>query len=876
MPAPSTLLNGSLRKMPAFLIVITFVLCVLGGYGYINQPIEEPAWPAQIPGFAFSPYQEGQSPIEQILPSKEDIASDLRKLQGATQAIRTYTVEGVFGEIPAMAKPLGLNVALGAWLSTDESFNAEEVDRLIKLANSPPYNVVRLVVGNEVLLREDLKVEALIAHLDKVNKATKIPISTAEPWHVWVKYPELADHVDYIAVHMLPFWEGISIENSVGHIVNRMNLLKDTFPNKPIVITEVGWPSHGRSIVEAEASRANEAIFLRRFISTAQQEGYVYYVMEAFDQPWKSKIEGSVGGHWGVYDVMRKPKFEMSNPIIAIPEWKFLAAASSLMAIVLVLLLFLDGDALQNKGKAFLSLIAFMASSLVIWIVYDFSQQYHDALSTAVGVVLLIGVSGVLLVIFAEAHEWAEAMWYRTRRRLGSPNPTDSPDLPFVSIHVPAYNEPPEMMIETLNALSKLDYPRFEVIVIDNNTPDDATWLPVQAHCASLGEHFKFYHERPLAGYKAGALNYALDKTHPEAEVVAVIDSDYVVRPDWLKHLAAEFANPKVAIVQAPQDYSDADRSLFKAMCYAEYKGFFQIGMITRNERNAIIQHGTMTMVRRRVLNDVGNWGTSTITEDAELGLRIFEAGHEAVYVPDSYGKGLMPDTFLDYKKQRYRWAYGAMQILREHKAELLNFSKSKLKPGQRYHFLAGWLPWIADGFNLLFTGLSVVWTLMMLFNPIQYNAPPAIISAIPIVFFAFKMAKMISLYMGEVRTGFGTALAAAFAGLGLSYTIARAVLSGLFVGRSKPFYRTPKVAPKAAFLKALVDSREEVTVAAVLLGLAVAVWEVIGFQSVSNALWASVLIVQAIPFATALVMSLISTLPAKKAPYTEGALNSN
>src|SRR4029077_16322202 len=157
---------------------------------------------------------------------------------------------------------------------------------------------------------------------------------------------------------------------------------------------------------------------------------------------------------------------------------------------------------------------------------------------------------------------------------------------PKVSIHVPAYNEPPAMLIETLDALARLDYADFEVLVIDNNTPEEAVWRPVEAHGATLGARFRFFHVAPLAGFKAGALNYALAKTAPDAEVVAVIDSDYKVDPNWLHDLMPDFENPRIAIVQAPQDYRDEQANAFKAMCYSEFRGFFYIGMITRNERN--------------------------------------------------------------------------------------------------------------------------------------------------------------------------------------------------------------------------------------------------------------------------------------------------
>ena len=323
---------------------------------------------------------------------------------------------------------------------------------------------------------------------------------------------------------------------------------------------------------------------------------------------------------------------------------------------------------------------------------------------------------GVITILLTEAHEWAEAHWYTVRKRKIEPGNFSPLVAPKVSIHVPAYNEPADMMIETLNALARLDYPDFEVLIIDNNTKSESVWRPVEAHCLKLGSRFKFFHVAPLKGFKAGALNFALARTDKDAEIVAVIDSDYQVDPNWLKELTGAFVNPKLAIVQSPQDYRDNDENAFKSMCFSEYRGFFEIGMVTRNERNAIIQHGTMTMVRRQVLDDIGGWGEWCITEDADLGLRIFEQGYEAMYLPYSYGRGLMPDTFIDYKKQRFRWAYGAMQILKRHSAELFGVKSSGLTSGQRYHFLAGWLPWVADGFNLIFNFLISVLIFIIFF----------------------------------------------------------------------------------------------------------------------------------------------------------------
>ena len=341
-----------------------------------------------------------------------------------------------------------------------------------------------------------------------------------------------------------------------------------------------------------------------------------------------------------------------------------------------------------------MAIVAYASATTVVWIVYDYLHQYLTVTTVAVGILMFLGMVGVVITLLTEAHEWAEALWITGRRRSIVPiNEDQEEKLPFVSIHVPAYNEPPEMLKMTLTALAALDYPRYEVLVIDNNTKDPDIWTPVRSHCNKLGSRFRFYHADPLKGFKSGALNFALRHTDKKARIIAVIDSDYCVQSSWLKDLVPHFEKDSIALIQAPQDYRDENDNLFKSMCYSEYKGFFYIGMVTRNDRNAIIQHGTMTLVRKKVLEEIGGWSEWCITEDAELGLRIFESGYEGFYIPRSYGKGVMPDTFLDYKKQRLRWAYGAIQIIKRHFKYIAGFTKSALTYGQRYHFIAAGCP---------------------------------------------------------------------------------------------------------------------------------------------------------------------------------------
>jgi len=852
-------------KASNIFILLIIIALTISVWALANRPEMEPLWPETIQGFSFSPLHAHHDPVENRYPTSSEIDADLALLEGKTHAVRTYSMDATLSKIPELAQRHGLNVALGAWIDSNEEKNAWQIEQLIKAADKNRRNVVRVMVGNEVLLRKDLSIDQLIKYLDHARAELGMPVSTAEPWEIWAENPKLVEHVDYLAVHMLPFWEGIHLDDAVGHIENRLNYLKSLYPDKPIVIAEVGWPSRGRTNKKAVASEANQAIFLRRFLQKAEQEKYVYYVMEAFDQTWKQELEGDIGAYWGVYDMERQAKFEFTRPIVEIPEWETLAGISALIAMIIFALLSIDAKTLTHNGRLFLGLIAFILATVVVWIIFNYVDQYMDLTTIIVGVVLIFGMLGVALVLLIEAHEWAETLWVKERRRELIPVIMGDEQLPLVSIHVPAYNEPADMMIATLDALAKLDYDNYEVIVIDNNTKDANVWRPVERHCQILGEKFKFFHKDPLSGFKSGALNYALAKTAKEADIIAVIDSDYCVDPNWLSDLVPQFKREQVAIVQAPQDYRDFQENAFKAMCFSEYRGFFHIGMVTRNERNAIIQHGTMTMVRRTVLEQVGGWSENTITEDAELGLMIFTAGHEAVYSARSYGKGLMPDTFVDYKNQRFRWAYGAVQILRYHAGELTGRIKSKLTTGQRYHFIAGWLPWISDGVNLIFNLAALFWTAAMILMPEKIDPPLVIFSILPLSLFLFKLLKLIYLYQGvRVVVTFRQTVAAAISGLALSHTIAKAMWLGLFT-TGRPFLRTPKMERSAALYQAVAAASEETLIMLLIWSAAGAVYFYLSLDSLDLLLWFVVLMVQSIPYMAALFMSVISAFPALK-----------
>ncbi len=840
------------------LVPLLVLLANFAVWALVNQSVSERAWGGIINGLSYSGYQAGDHDHHL---SDATIDTQLGLLEGHTATIRTYGVSDGLDRIPALAEKHGLDVNLGAWISPDDAKNREELALAIDTVHAHP-NVKRLIVGNETLLRADVTIEQLIAYIDSAKRQLSIPVTTAEPWHVWLKYPQLADSVDFITVHILPYWEDVPEEGALGYIMYRYRQLETAFPNKHIFIGEVGWPSEGQWIKGAEPSLVNEAKFIRDFLNLASEERLDYSIVESFDQEWKRKIEGTVGAHWGLWDSDGKLKFAMSGTVAESSRWLQGCWTAGAVAFFPILWFVARKRSLRFAGLLFYAALIQTVASVFVWAIM--SAMAEPILKTDIlAWVVLLGAQIVLLaLLLVDGLEVAEVLWTHTPRRAFTPRREWVPpaDAPKVSIHVPCYNEPPHMVMETLDALARLDYPNLEILIVDNNTKDEAVWKPLEEYCATLGPRFRFFHLPSWPGYKAGALNFALSQTAPDAPVIGVIDSDYIVNADWLRCTIPYFDKPDVAFVQAPQDYRDEKENAFKRMCYWEYAGFFHIGMVQRNERNAIIQHGTMTLIRKSALQGTGGWAEWCICEDAELGLRLFEHGYEAVYLPHSMGKGLMPDNFSAYKSQRFRWAYGAAQILKRHWRDLAE--GNRLTRGQKYHFISGWLPWFADAAHVLFAAAAIVWSVLLLRGWVEF--PPAVFLVPTLSVFVFKIAAAFLLYRARLSCGWKDRLGAAIAGMGLSLAVAAAMGQGIFTS-GKPFFRTPKCADKPAALQALLMARDEVMILiALLLCAALVLWK-FEIQNRDADLWAGMLMVQTLPYWAALILALVNAGAGKR-----------
>ncbi len=403
-----------------------------------------------------------------------------------------------------------------------------------------------------------------------------------------------------------------------------------------------------------------------------------------------------------------------------------------------------------------------------------------------------------LLLALAHMHESLDVVcrvrWHRLLTKL-EPIPGYQP---MVSLQVPAYNEPLEVVEQTLNSLAKLNYPNYEVLVVDNNTPAEATWRPLEEVCRKLGSKFHCLHLDRWPGYKSGALNFAVTQTDPRAEIIGIIDADYVVDPDFLGELVPAFADTQVAFVQTPQDYSDHKGDVFSESTYRGYKYFFEVSMPSRNERNAIIFAGTMGLIRKSVLEEIGGWDEWCITEDAEASLRILKLGYQSLYINRAFGTGLMPFNFEGLKKQRFRWCFGGIQLLKKHWEALMPWAhwvdpENQLTLAQRYYYLVGGLGWFSDVFNLLFAFFLVLGAVFnLLSSPVQVRPLTNTILIIPAVFLFLHIMRFLWVLRNRLKVSLGMAIATMYNFFSLGWAVTLACIQGL-VQKEGVFLRTPK-----------------------------------------------------------------------------------
>jgi exo-beta-1,3-glucanase (GH17 family)/cellulose synthase/poly-beta-1,6-N-acetylglucosamine synthase-like glycosyltransferase len=835
-------------RIPA--LVLALVACVHAGLWALGRNLTPaPAFDGTLASVSYTPFANSTHPDSQQATA-DQIRADLRVIAPYTHAIRTYSSTGGVELVPAVADEFGLKVTVGAWIDKDEKRNEQEVRAAIELARKNR-NVIGVVVGNETIYRGDKTEDEIVKLVQRVKHEVQVPVTTGEIFSAWRDSPRLVATVDFIAAHILPYWNKVSDREAVDQAIQRYNDLRTVYPGKRVVIAEFGWPSAGYNRGDANPGRAEQAMVLRDFVSQAEALGIDYNIIEAFDQPWKTN-EGSVGPYWGLFDANRHAKFSWTGPIAFADHWK-IAAIAVLIGLLLSLPILTIAGA--TFGQASLLAVAVHAVGAWAAILFAYWNGHYfvpgAAFALALGVALLVPL---VIVSLSRIEEIAAIAFGRKPQRLLTAGPTLPEGFaPKVSVHIPACREAPEMLKLTLDAVARLDYANFECIVVINNTPDPALWRPVEDHCATLGDRFKFVRADELRGFKAGALRLALEHAAADAEIIAVIDADYVVEPGWLRDLVPVFADPTIGLVQAPQDHRDGERSVMHHAMNGEYAGFFDMGMVQRNENNAIIVHGTMCLIRRAALEAAGGWSSDTIVEDTDLGLSLLEKGWRAQYTNRRYGRGLLPDTYEAFKKQRHRWAYGGAQIVRKHWRSFLP-GATVLTKEQRRDFAIGWLSWLgAESVGVIVALLNLIWVPIVAFVGI---AIPDKILTLPIIaVFVLSVLHFAAGYRLRVPIPLGQTIGAMFAAMSMQWTVARAVGDGI-IRSHLPFVRTAKggMARRAREFQAFWE--------AILGGLLIAgaiVLVALNHERIREIyIFAGVLALQSLPFLAAVAMAAL------------------
>jgi exo-beta-1,3-glucanase (GH17 family)/cellulose synthase/poly-beta-1,6-N-acetylglucosamine synthase-like glycosyltransferase len=844
-----------MRAVVAVVLLVTAVHAAM--WGAFRDKQEAPDFTGILPSVSYAPFEGTGHPDVDNIPSVEKIRADMKRLAPLTRAIRLYSSTGGVELVPPIAAEFGLKVTVGAWIDKNSDRNEREIDSAINLARHNS-NVIGVVVGNETIYRGEQKVDDLIELIKRVKKSVNVPVTTGEIWNIWRDNPQLGYSVDFIAAHVLPYWENFTANQAVDQAVSMYQLLRDQFPGKRIVIAEFGWPSAGYNLRNAVPGPFEQAMVLRNFVSRAEAIGMEYNIVEAIDQPWKF-FEGGVGPYWGILNAAREPKFSWVGPIVNPDYWK-LATIAVLVGILMSLPIFKLAQPTVMQAL----MLSAAANGVGAWAATVFAYWnghyfvFGSAFALTLGLILLVPL---VLIAMARIEEIAAIAFGQKPHRLivkGAPVAPatigEGVTFPKVSIHIPAYFEPVDMLKATLDAVSRLDYPNFECVVIINNTPDPAFWQPIQDHCRALGERFKFINAEKVQGFKAGALRIAMERTAVDAEIIGIIDADYMVEPDWLKDLVPVFADPRVGLVQAPQDHRDGNTSLMHYIMNGEYAGFFDIGMVQRNEENAIIVHGTMCLIRRAAMDMAGGWAGDTICEDTDLGLAIIEQGWLTHYTNHRYGYGLLPDTYEAFKKQRHRWAYGGFQIVKKHWRRFLP-GASRLSPQQRREFSLGWLNWLgAESLGVLVAILNLIWVPIVAFADI---AIPDKILTLPIIAsFVVSLLHFMVLYRLRVPVKWGQMLGAMVAAMSVQWTVSRAVANGL-ITEHLAFARTSKGGLSRMSIE--FQAFWEAVIGVLLLVGAAVLVATNSFKEVREIyIFAGVLVLQSLPFLAAVAIAIL------------------
>ena len=259
-----------------------------------------------VHGLCYSPYFEGQSPGSQV--SEAQIRERLKIIQPYTRWIRTFSCTDGHEQTPRIAHEMGIKTLVGAWIGTDAEINEREIAGVIEVARAGHADIV--AVGNEVLLREDMGEDELLACIQRVKAALPgVPVGYVDAYYLFELHPRITAACDVVLTNCYPFWEGCPREGALAYMQNMVRRTRAAAPGKRIVISETGWPDQGSAFHGSVPSTEGAMAYFVDTIQWAEADGIEVFYFAAFDEAWKVGAEGDVGAYWGLWDKDGKPKF---------------------------------------------------------------------------------------------------------------------------------------------------------------------------------------------------------------------------------------------------------------------------------------------------------------------------------------------------------------------------------------------------------------------------------------------------------------------------------------------------------------------------------------------------------------------------------------
>jgi exo-beta-1,3-glucanase (GH17 family) len=356
------------QRFPAALLLVSSAI-IVGTWFWLGAPAASSAPPfqsAKLNCVSYAPFRGVQDPLTPgLVVAGQQIAEDLEQLARSSNCVRTYSTGNGMDQVPALAQKAGLKVLLGIWIGTQPPQNVQQMETAIALANKYPDVVSAIVVGNEVMLRREMSVSDLAAIVRSVKARVAVPVTYADVWDVWLRSRALSEAVDFVTIHILPYWDDIPIraERAAAHVDSIRQQVAAVFPGKDIFVGETGWPSEGRMRQGALPSRTNQAGVISDILATAKRQNFRVNLIEAYDQPWKRQWEGTVGGHWGLFDSDdRALKYPAGVAIRNHPFWKVeMAGGLGFCFLIFAAAAFAARQSGQSRRTSWLA-VALMAS----------------------------------------------------------------------------------------------------------------------------------------------------------------------------------------------------------------------------------------------------------------------------------------------------------------------------------------------------------------------------------------------------------------------------------------------------------------------------------------------------------------------------------